>query len=325
MTTPWDRIKDEYRAYLTAIGYTADEFNELATAERAILFNTFEGYQQQQRQQQPLDNDNLANAVFVLYENTNSTPDPIAIAFAVSDSLLLTAAHNVIMRPGCNEDSTNMSDAEEASAKGKGNDSVVENLRIGRALYKDADGHITVEDGGIPVTVAHYHFFHDWAFLKVAEDGMALTDFIPVATSKDELPKRATLQKMVVYTCPVGIFNAATEKGTLHVLAKEVNVGIISEKHLSFQNGGFKVSCGGPYIFRNKAVAMHIASENNAVSFEMLEDSEVQVTRTRKRKMSPLEKTKEVAESSASSHASLGSGVILQARPGLMKVYKGEI
>ena len=38
--------------------------------------------------------------------------------------------------------------------------------------------------------------------------------------------------------------------------------------------------------------------------------------------MNEVEKTMEVAESGASVHASLGSGVILQARSGLMEIYR---
>eukprot|EP00523_Entomoneis_sp_CCMP467_P014755 CAMPEP_0168785636 /NCGR_PEP_ID=MMETSP0725-20121227/10853_1 /TAXON_ID=265536 /ORGANISM="Amphiprora sp., Strain CCMP467" /LENGTH=357 /DNA_ID=CAMNT_0008835749 /DNA_START=70 /DNA_END=1146 /DNA_ORIENTATION=+ len=52
MTTPWDRIEHEYRAYLTAAGTSGDEFNELATAERVLLLNAFKEYQLQQQQQQ---------------------------------------------------------------------------------------------------------------------------------------------------------------------------------------------------------------------------------------------------------------------------------
>ena len=61
-------------------------------------------------------------------------------------------------------------------------------------------------------------------------------------------------------------------------------------------NGGFNGSSGGPYVFRDNVVAMHTESSSDVVSFEMLEDSEVQATRTRKRKMNEVEKTMEVAE-----------------------------
>jgi len=47
MTTPWDKINvDGFRAYLTTVGYTADEFN--AHPNRTALFNSFEEYQRQQ-------------------------------------------------------------------------------------------------------------------------------------------------------------------------------------------------------------------------------------------------------------------------------------
>jgi hypothetical protein len=49
MATPWDRIKAEYRAYLEAAGYSADDFND-PSFKRADAFNAFNAFKQQQRQ-----------------------------------------------------------------------------------------------------------------------------------------------------------------------------------------------------------------------------------------------------------------------------------
>ena len=82
-------------------------------------------------------------------------------------------------------------------------------------------------------------------------------------------------------------------------------------------------SCGGSYVCGDTAASRghaYTPSASNAVSFEMLEDSEVQVTQNRKRKMDEvIKKTMKVTESSVLSHVGLGSGVILQVQLGPMK------
>ena len=140
-----------------------------------------------------------------------------------------------------------------------------------------------------------------------------------------DLPKRGTLEKMYIYHCPVSIFREERSETSVHAIPKEVNVGTVAEKFLSFQNGGFRGSCGGPYVFHNKVVALHVELLNDAVDFEMLEEQEITTLRGRKRKLTMAEKTKEVAESCVSSHTSLGTGILLTKRSGLMKVYSGEI
>ena len=146
-----------------------------------------------------------------------------------------------------------------------------------------------------------------------------------MAMTPEELPERGTLEKIYIYHCPVKIFRESRRRTSVHAMPKEASVGTISDKSLSFQNGGFLGSCGGAYVFRNKVVALHVASSNDIVDFKML-DEDMQVGTRRKRKKTLIEKAKEVAESCASSHANLGTGIILQARSsGIMKVFRGEV
>lgn len=63
MATPWNRISEEYRAYLEAAGHSADEFNE-PSFKRTEAFNAFSAFkyqqaQQQQKQQQLQQDDSL--------------------------------------------------------------------------------------------------------------------------------------------------------------------------------------------------------------------------------------------------------------------------
>jgi hypothetical protein len=50
MTTPWESIEEEYRAFLTAAGYSADNFNE-SSFQRADTYVAFDQYKHQQQQQ----------------------------------------------------------------------------------------------------------------------------------------------------------------------------------------------------------------------------------------------------------------------------------
>mmetsp|Transcript_8054 Transcript_8054/g.16999 ORF Transcript_8054/g.16999 Transcript_8054/m.16999 type:complete len:387 (+) Transcript_8054:495-1655(+) len=64
MTTPWDKINvDGFRAYLTTVGYTADEFN--AHPNRAALFNSFAEYRRQEPQQQQQQQTVATNEIFL--------------------------------------------------------------------------------------------------------------------------------------------------------------------------------------------------------------------------------------------------------------------
>jgi hypothetical protein len=52
MTTPWNRIGQEFKQWLQNAGATAEEFNELGLVERRTLLTQFEQQQEQQQQQQ---------------------------------------------------------------------------------------------------------------------------------------------------------------------------------------------------------------------------------------------------------------------------------
>jgi len=51
MATPWDRIDDGFRSWLTKAGTTAEEYNRTSLTERMDLLNSFN--RGQQKQQQP--------------------------------------------------------------------------------------------------------------------------------------------------------------------------------------------------------------------------------------------------------------------------------
>ena len=198
-----------------------------------------------------------------------------------------------------------------------------------RSLLKGTNGKVKSEGAAIPVTIKGYHYGHDWACLK-RQDGDSFSTHIPVAMTEGELPKDATLEKLYIYHCPVELFLVDDATRRLHPMVKEAGVGTVNPLSICFQNGGFPGSCGGPYIFRNKAIAMHIASINTGLTAEMLEqldgeDGSATPAKKKRKTASVLasEATK-VAESSVSSHSSLGSGIILQRRSGIMRFIRGE-
>ena len=87
-------------------------------------------------------------------------------------------------------------------------------------------------------------------------------------------------------------------------------------KTLTFQNGAFPGSCGGPYIFRNKAVALHTESTSTT---KTAEDIKAEASASgRKRKLQPAEITRMMVDSCVSSHTSLGCGIMLHVRSGIM-------
>ena len=104
------------------------------------------------------------------------------------------------------------------------------------------------------------------------------------------------------------------------MMVMEASVGIVNVKTLNFQNGGFPGSCGGPYIFRNKAVALHVDSISTTKTIEDLKNESTTTRMGKKRKLTMAEKTTKVAESCSSSHSSLGTGIILRVRSGIMSL-----
>ena len=97
-------------------------------------------------------------------------------------------------------------------------------------------------------------------------------------------------------------------------MQKEASVGVIGVKTLTFENGAFPGSCGGPYIFRNKAVALHTESASTTKTAEDIKGE----ASGRKRKLQPAEITRMMVDSCVSSHTSLGSGIMLHVRSGIM-------
>ena len=138
---------------------------------------------QQQQQQQHI---NVADGVFILYRGEDTDAEPIGTAFAISDKLLLTACHNVVVK----------SRDEKA-------DSVVLDLKITTIVRRLSDGKISAESPTRFVTVHTYNIPVDWASLKLHDGAPALPFAIPLATSKSDIPTPATLEKIHIYHCPL--------------------------------------------------------------------------------------------------------------------------
>jgi hypothetical protein len=137
---------------------------------------------------------------------------------------------------------------------------------------------------------------------------------IPVGTQASDVPQPTTLEKLFIYHCPVQLFLDDDEIDACHVMVKEASVGIVGQKTLNYQNGAFPGSCGGPYIFRNKAVALHIDSVSTTKTAEALRNEKGTTSSGRKRKLTTAETALMVADSCASSHSSLGTGILLYVR-----------
>ena len=108
---------------------------------------------------------------------------------------------------------------------------------------------------------------------------------------------------------------ASTKAGEEFVFAVlvfvDASVGLIGPKTLNFQNGAFPGSCGGPYMYRNKAVALHVDSVSTTKVAENFAEEKTTGKKGRKRKLTGKEMTGKIADSCASSHSSLGSGILL--------------
>ena len=264
-------------------------------------------HQQQQQQQEhhrkvhEQQHRNIAEGVFILYRGDDNDAEPIGTAFAISGKLLLTACHNVVVK----------------SKDGK-SDSMVLDLKIATAIKKTEDGKISPESPSRPVSVHTYNIAVDWASLKLQDEALVLPFVIPIATADSDMPPRATLEKIHIYHCPVQLFLDDPELETCHVMQKEASVGVIMSKTLTYQNGGFPGSCGGPYMFRNKAVALHTESVSTTKTAEAIK---VEASAAgRKRKLRDAEVTRMMVDSCVSNHTSLGSGILLHVRSGIMKL-----
>ena len=107
-------------------------------------------------------------------------------------------------------------------------------------------------------------------------------------------------------------------------MVKEASVGIVGRKTLNFQNGAFPGSCGGPYMFRNKAVALHVDSVSTTKVAEDFAEERKECKGGKKRKLTKEEITRKIADSCASSHTSLGSGILLAVRSEIMNLLDGS-
>jgi len=257
----------------------------------------------QQQQVNLYRHTNVAKAVFVLYRGNDNDAEAIGTAFAISENLLLTACHNVVT---------------QSQSDGVSHNKTLD-LKVASGLKRSGDA-ITSEETGRLVEVHKYCVDVDWACLRLADSKSTFSSFIPLATDSSDMPPRGSTEKLYIYHCPVGLFLEDIAMDTCHVMVKEASLGIIGEKTLSFQNGAFPGSCGGPYIFRNKAVALHTESTSTTKTAEDIRDEGT--TLGRKRKLSPLEVVEMVADSCVSSHTSLGSGIVLHVRTGIMELLR---
>lgn len=253
--------------------------------------------QQQQRHQ------NVAAGVFVLYHGDDEDAEPIGTAFAIAEHLLLTACQNVVV-----SETTN------------GEPAVVTTLKVTPKLVKSAAGKISTDEGqrGVSVHVHKYNTQVDWACLICDESSATFPFIVPVATSDSDVPTPASTEKLFIYHCPVQLFLDDADIDVCHVMVMEASVGLVSKKTINFQNGGFPGSCGGPYIFRNKAVALHVDSVSTTKTADDIKRESIGLGR--KRKLKEAEVTRMVADSCASSHSRLGTGITLHVRSGIMEL-----
>ena len=198
-------------------------------------------------------------------------------------------------------------------------------LKVTKKLVRSNDGKMCVAEEGNWSTAVHVHRFNcdvDWACLKVVDENVSFPFVVPIATAESDTPEEATLEKLFIYHCPVQLFLEDPEMEACHVMVKEASVGIVGRKTLNFQNGAFPGSCGGPYMCRNKAVALHVDSVSATKVAENFAEERKEDKHGRKRKLSREEITRKIADSCASSHSSLGSGILLAVRSGIMNLLK---
>ena len=231
----------------TLAGITSQQLQEsgLRVPLAVYLSNKLPSSQQLQEQQ----HENIAHGIFVLFRGKDEDAEAIGTAFAITPALLLTACHNVVV-----------------PATEEGDESVVTELKVTSKLIKSRGKVTTVKnaDGthnkGTPVSVYRYNSQVDWACLKRDDEDNAFPFINPVGTQASDVPQPRTREKLFIYHFAVQLFLDYDEIDACHVMVKEASVGIVGQKTLNYQNGAFPGSCGGPYIFRNKAVALHVLS-----------------------------------------------------------------
>jgi hypothetical protein len=246
------------------------------------------------------------DSIYILY----SKPDEneiavIATAFAATKTVALTAGHTI------------------SSKNNKSGEVLIINepLFLTTVLVRN-DGVSSPEEGKveIPVTVKKFHYENDWAVLE-RSDGGVFPQTIPVATSVTDIPRDGASEPMTFYHVPVALFRDDTEyTDRLHVTPKQGSVGLVRKNYIDFQNGGFDGSCGGPYVYRGKAIAIHTDSLNSALTAEALRIHQIQQgDRTESNRRMKVADVVTLADSCAESHTSVGSGILICKRLGLVQ------
>jgi len=285
----------------------ADLRNEygLSLAELSSLKNHV-SEQQQQQQESPDPGYPFIGSIYILYSKPSGNEiSVIATAFAVTNTLACTAGHTVSEKNNQNSQAL----------------VIAEDLFLTSILVRN-DGTIAPEEGKeeIPVSVHKCHYENDWAVLKRKDQGF-FPQFIPVAKSADEVPREGARNELTFYHCPVTLFNVDEEfTDRLHVTPKSGSVGLIKKNSIDFQNGGFDGSCGGPYVYMGKAIAIHTLSQNSALTSETLRIHQIQQgERSVSNKRMKVADLTIVADSVAASHTSVGTGILIHKRAGLLQ------
>eukprot|EP00977_Amphora_coffeiformis_P019394 scaffold7213_cov166-Amphora_coffeaeformis.AAC.10 len=264
-----------------------DGLTEHIDVQTMYISNKLPSPQQLQEQQ----NKNIAHGVFVLYRGDNQNAKLIGTAFAVPHKLVLTACHNVVV---------------PAAQEG------------GEAVKKSDDGTF---QPGTPVSVYKYNTPVNWAYLKCNDKDNVFPFIIPVGTQASDVPQPATHEKLFIYLCPVQLFIHDDEIDACHVIVKEASIGC---KTIKYKNGAFPGSCGGSYIFHNKALVLHADSVSTTKTANALKNEKATISTGRKRKLTTAEAALMIANSCASSYTSLGMGILLHIRHEIMDLLQQE-
>jgi hypothetical protein len=126
---------------------------------------------------------------------------------------------------------------------------------------------------------------------------------------------------MTFYHVPVALFVDDMEyTDRLHVTPKQGSVGLVKKNFIDFQNGGFDGSCGGPSVYRGKAITIHTSSQNSALTAETLRIHQIQQGgRKESNKRMKVADAVTLADSCAESHTSVGSGILIYKRGELVQ------
>ena len=301
MPTRWDELYANDVRFKRFILEVVDEDKvvTLPFSERRALLTQFDATAAASSQPRQENIQNFADGVFVLYRGKNG--DPVGTAFAISPALMLTACHNVVHRSDDGSLVTEVTDLKVASSMDKATETT-EISAVGQVRE---------------VEVYKYNVDVDWACLKLKDGSPSFPFAIPLAADDNDMPKAATLEKMYIYHCPVQLFLEDADMVRCHVMVKEASVGIVAAKTINFQNGAFPGSCGGPYVFRNKAIALHVDFVSATKAAQNLKDEMTETQSGKRRRLTAAEITRKMVDSCVSTHTSRGTGIILHVRSGI--------